>query len=138
MGGRVKVRLDVSGVEVRRDYWAGSWRALCRLVAEDLDKAPVLRLRPQDVWVEGQVGTLCVDTGSAYGSVAVHVNVYPQGALTLGALLDQIEVRRVAWMPLAGPYPFARESCPSVNGRAPVPGTPGVGEEEEVPDGASG
>ena len=128
MGEAVTVPFYVDGVvRVTRTYFVwGGWRELTRKVAADLDKASSLQLRPEGIELGGEVGTLCVDTGSPNGSVVVHFYDYgdPSGSL-LDMLMTPVRVTRAAWCELASAYRFDREECPSVNGHDPVPAVEG-------------
>lgn len=116
----VTVPFWVNGaVRVERTYWVGeSWHELCRAVAEDINRAPALQLRPVEIRFMDRDVQLCVDTGSPNGSVAVHY-VRPdqwEGKDTLELLTMPIKVERSGWFQLAEPYGFERVTCPVTSG----------------------
>lgn len=115
----VTVPFWVNGtVGVERVYWvAERWRELCRVVAEDIDRAPSLELRPFMVEFLGREAQLCVDTGSPHGSVAVHyVDPDRWDGIPRGDWLAFLEyrprVQRYGGVSLAEPYGFKRVECP--------------------------
>ena len=120
MGESVTVRFHVNGVvKVERVYsWVTGWKDLTRLVAADINNgAPALALAPYDVKVDGEVGTLCVDTGSPNGSVVVHFYEAPErdeeeATSLLDMLLTPVKVKRAWWVELAAPYQFKKETHP--------------------------
>ena len=116
-GESVTVPFWVNGaVKVSRTYsWVTGWRDLTRQVAADLNNAPALKLEPVEVKFGGDVGGLCVDTGSPNGSVVVHFHKresYPEGTSFMDMLLTPVKVTRHMWQPLAEPYPFERVTAP--------------------------
>ena len=111
----VTVPFWVNGtVGVDRTYWVAE---RCRVVAEDINRAPSLELRPFMVEFLGREAQLCVDTGSPHGSVAVHYadpdqwDGIPRGDW-LAFLEYRPRVQRYGGVSLAEPYGFKRVECP--------------------------
>ena len=117
-GESVTVRFHVNGiVKVERTYsWVESWKDLTRQVAADMNNgAPALALAPVEVKVDGEVGCLCVDTGSPNGSVVIHFHEqrdYPEDCSLMDILLTPVKVKRSWAVPLAAPYQFKKETHP--------------------------